>query len=298
MKILITGVCGFVGNNLYLKLKKKNELIGIGRKNRNYKNKYKNIIEKEITHKNLVNLNFKPNVIIHCAGSGSVTKSIQNPKIDYEKNVNTTKELIKFISELTKKPKVIMFSTAAVYGNSCEKNKKQLKPISPYGRNKLKSENILLKKSKKFKFELIILRFYSIYGIGLKKQLIWDVCEKINNKINVFYGSGNEMRSWINIKDVNRLIQFLIKKGSISNQTLDISGNDVVKNKFLVKKLFKLLNINKVPYFNKKNKKGDPIDQIFNNSILKNLGWKPKINLSNGLKEYAQWYKKNLKKQK
>ena len=106
------------------------------------------------------------------------------------------------------------------------------------------------------------------------------------------------MRSWINIKDVNRLIHFLIKKRSISNQTLDISGNDVVKNKFLVKKLFKLLNINKVPYFNKKNKKGDPIDQIFNNSILKNLGWKPKINLSNGLKEYVQWYKKNLKKQK
>ena len=298
MKILITGVRGFVGNNLYLKLKKKNEIIGIGRKNRNYKNKYKNIIEKEITHKNLVNLNFKPNVIIHCAGSGSVNKSIQNPKIDYEKNVNTTKDLIKFISELTKKPKVIMFSTAAVYGNSCEKNKKKLKPISPYGRNKLKSENILLKKSKKFKFELIILRFYSIYGVGLKKQLIWDACEKINNKINDFYGSGNEMRSWINIKDVNRLIHFLIKKRSISNQTLDISGNDVVKNKFLVKKLFKLLNINKVPYFNKKNKKGDPIDQIFNNSILKNLGWKPKINLSNGLKEYAQWYKKNLKKQK
>ena len=102
MKILITGVCGFVGNNLYLKLKKKYEIVGIGRKNRNYKIKYKNIIEKNITHKNLVNLNFKPSVIIHCAGSGSVTKSIQNPKIDYEKNVNTTKELVKFISELTK----------------------------------------------------------------------------------------------------------------------------------------------------------------------------------------------------
>ena len=34
----------------------------------------------------------------------------------------------------------------------------------------------------------MILRFYSIYGKGLKKQLIWDVCEKINNSMNVFLG--------------------------------------------------------------------------------------------------------------
>ena len=142
----------------------------------------------------------------------------------------------------------------------------------------------------------MILRFYSIYGKGLKKQLIWDVCEKINNSMNVFFGSGNEIRSWINIIDVISLIQFLIKKESIKNKILDISGNDVIKNEFLVKKLFKLSHLNKVPYFNKKNKKGDPINQIFNNTKLKNLGWKPKINLSKGLKEYVQWYKKNLKK--
>ena len=295
MKILITGVCGFVGNNLYLKLKKKNEIIGIGRKNRNYKNKYKNIIEKEITHKNLVNLNFKPNVIIHCAGSGSVTKSIQNPKIDYEKNVNTTKELIKFISELKKKPKVIMFSTAAVYGNSCEKNKKQLKPISPYGKNKLKSENILLKKSKKFKFELIILRFYSIYGVGLKKQLIWDACNKIIKSNNNFYGSGKEIRSWINIIDVINLIEFILKKKIKKNIIFEVASNEVLENEIMLKKIFNLFDLKKKPKFNNIQKKGDPIKQIFNNNKLKKMRWNSKIKLSQGLKEYVIWFKKNLK---
>ena len=296
MKILITGAQGFVGNNLFLGLKKNYKIIGIGRKNKNFISRDKRIVEKKITYKNLVSLSFEPELIIHCAGSGSVSRSIQDQKLDYDKNVNTTKELINFISKLKKKPKVIVFSSAAVYGNSCTKNKKKLKPISPYGKNKLRSEKIFKIRSKKEKFDLMILRFYSIYGKGLKKQLIWDVCEKINNSMNVFFGSGNEIRSWINIIDVISLIQFLIKKGSIKNKILDISGNDVIKNEFLVKKLFKLSHLNKVPYFNKKNKKGDPINQIFNNTKLKNLGWKPKINLTKGLKEYVQWYKKNLKK--
>ena len=298
MKILITGVFGFVGNNIFFHLKKKFDVLGIGRK-KNFKLKIHNrLINKKVTKTNLVNLNFLPDIILHCAGSSSVIRSYENKKLDFTKNVETTKEIVKFIQYCKIKPRIVFFSSAAVYGNNCNKNRKKTKPISPYGKNKLLSEKILIEKSKKFKFKINILRFYSIYGCGLKKQLIWDACKKMNNQKNTYFGTGNEIRSWINIKDVNRLIQLLIKKRSISNQTLDISGNDVVKNKFLVKKLFKLLNTNKVPYFNKKNKKGDPTDQIFNNSILKNLGWKPKINLSNGLKEYVQWYKKNSKKQK
>mgnify|MGYP006077092725 CR=1 FL=1 len=299
MKILITGVFGFIGQSLYQSLKHKYDVKGIGRDKKISKIKKKNnLLDNNITNQNLIKLNFQPDVILHCAGSGSVSKSYEDKKIDYDKNVRTSKEVLKFIEYLKKKPRVIIFSSAAVYGNNCNKNRKKLIPISPYGKNKLTSEKIFKIKSKKEKFDLMILRFYSIYGKGLKKQLIWDVCEKINNSMNVFFGSGNEIRSWINIIDVNRLIQFLIKKGSIKNQILDISGNDVVKNEFLVKKLFKLSHLNKVPFFNKNNKKGDPINQIFNNTKLKNLGWKPKINLSKGLNEYVQWYKKNLKKTK
>lgn len=297
MKILITGVFGFIGHSIFLHLKKKHKVLGLGTNTKNHKVKNnKQLKVQSITKINLINLNFEADIIIHCAGSGSVINSMTNKKLDYDKNVNTTKEVIKYIKQLEYKPKVIMFSSAAVYGNDCYKNNKKLRPISPYGKNKLIAEKLLRLNSQKLKFKLIILRFYSIYGKELRKQLIWDACKKINQKINIFFGNGNEVRSWINIKDVNNFLEFLIKKNIKRNITLDVSGGDTINNKDLLQRLFKLLNFSENPYFNKEYKKGDPKKQIYNNIKLKNYGWKPKVTLLSGLKEYVQWFKIKIKK--
>ena len=296
MKILITGVFGFVGNNIFFHLKKKFDVLGIGRK-KNFKLRIHNrLINKKVTKTNLINLNFLPDIILHCAGSSSVIRSYENKKLDFTKNVETTKEIVKFIQYCKIKPRIVFFSSAAVYGNNCNKNRKKTKPISPYGKNKLLSEKILIEKSKKFKFKINILRFYSIYGCGLKKQLIWDACRKMNNQKNIYFGTGNEIRSWINIKDVIRFIDFLIKKNIKKNTILDISGNDIIKNKTLLEKLFKLNKLKSVPKFNNVNKKGDPLIQIFNNSKLKKLNWFAKTKLSDGLLEYLLWFKKKIAK--
>jgi UDP-glucose 4-epimerase len=294
LKILITGVYGYVGYNIFLALKKKYKVIGIGRRNNKKINFNKSLFNKKINKINLISLNFKPDIILHCAGSGSVLKSIKNKKLDYQKNVSTTKELVNFLSVLKKKPRVIFFSSAAVYGNNCEKTLKEVKPISPYGTNKFLSEEILRKSSLNLNFELNVLRFYSIYGSGLTKQLIWDACKKIQNNKNVFFGSGNELRSWIHIKDVINFISFLIRKKTKNFAIFDVAGNDVIKNKILLIRLFRLFKYKKIPKFNNINKKGDPKNQICNNKKIKKLGWRPKYNLSKGLKDYLKWFKSNI----
>ena len=145
MKILITGVFGFIGQNLYKSLSQRYKIIGIGRVNKNSKlNSSKNLINNSITYNNLSKINFEPDVIMHCAGSGSVIKSYKNrKKKDYDKNVKTTINLMKYINKFKKKPLIILFSSAAVYGNHCFKFKKKIKPISPYGKHKLIAENFL-----------------------------------------------------------------------------------------------------------------------------------------------------------
>ena len=126
MKILITGVFGFIGQNLYQNLKCKHDVKGIGRdKKINKFQKNNNLVNNIITNQNLISLNFQPDVILHCAGSGSVSKSYKNKKIDYNKNVITTKNLLKFINSLKNKPLIILFSSAAIYGNHCLKYKKK-----------------------------------------------------------------------------------------------------------------------------------------------------------------------------
>ena len=297
MKILITGVFGFIGQNIYQNLKDKYEIKGIGRNKKKSKIvKDNNLVNKIITNQSLNKLNFMPDVILHCAGSGSVSKSYEDKKNDYNKNVITTKNLLKFVNSLKNKPLIIFFSSAAVYGNHCLKHKKKTIPISPYGKNKLLAENILKNQLIKKNFKLIILRCYSIYGSGLKKQLIWDACNKIIKSKNNFYGSGKEIRCWINIIDIINLIEFILKKKIKKNIIFEVASNDVLENHILLKKIFNLFNLKKKPEFNNIQKKGDPIKQIFNNDKLKKIGWNPKIKLSQGLKEYVIWFKKILKK--
>jgi UDP-glucose 4-epimerase len=297
LKILITGVFGFIGQNLYKSLSHRYTIIGIGRNNKNSKLiSSKNIINNSITYNNLSKINFEPDVILHCAGSGSVFKSYKNKKKDYDKNVITTINLMKYISKFKKKPLIILFSSAAVYGDHCLKFKKKIKPISPYGKHKLIAENILRNRLKKKKINLIILRFYSIYGVGLRKQLIWDACNKIYNKKNFFYGTGEEVRSWINIKDVVDFIRFILDKKFRRSMIIDIASNNTYQNNELLQKLFNLFQFKAKPVFNKEQKEGDPKVQVFNHKKLIKLGWSPKISMSRGLKDYVKWFKKIIKK--
>ena len=136
-KILILGGEGFIGRNLYNKLKINYSVTKFG--SRKDKSKYINL-------KNLKNLNKNFDFIVNCAGDSEVKKS-------YNNNLNNDK---KIISEITKylylyqtQSKLIHISSASVFGNSIKS--KKLKPISPYAVRKLSSEKLLQTFSKKKK---------------------------------------------------------------------------------------------------------------------------------------------------
>ena len=54
----------------------------------------------------------------------------------------------------------------------------------------------------------------SVYGKGLKKQLLWDACKKImtSNKEATFMGTGQETRDFIHISDVLHLTDLLLDR--------------------------------------------------------------------------------------
>lgn len=277
-KILILGGYGFLGSWLYKILKKKNSVHRYGKLSR------KQIISSYSLKK--IKKNF--DIIIHSAGSSSVPESILNPKKDYRKNIGSTEALIKFIKIRKTKPKIVFISSSAVFGNKIRE--KLMQPISPYGRNKLKSEQLLIKYAKKNNLKLIIIRFFSLYGEGLKKQLLWDVLCKIKKNNFSFYGTGLEVRSWMHVEDAVKVVNNALLFSKKNIQTINAPGKAVITNKEIINKIYKNCHIRAKPIFTKIKRKGDPKIVAFNHKDLKKIKWKESINLSLGLRNYIKWF--------
>ena len=128
-KILITGGAGFIGSNaaeyfclknwrvyIFDNLSRKGTKINLKRINKKISKFYLGDI------KNFKKLNstlkiVKPDVILHAAGQVAVTKSIENPKQDFQDNLVGTFNLLESVRLNKLKAKLIYTSTNKVYGN-------------------------------------------------------------------------------------------------------------------------------------------------------------------------------------
>ena len=108
-----------------------------------------------------------------------------------------------------KDSQLVIPSSAAVYGQKNEKSisvHDVLNPVSPYGNHKRICETLSKFYSNYYKLRISIIRLFSLYGPGLKKQLLWDACNKIYSGDQIYSGTGLEKRDWIYIEDAINLI--------------------------------------------------------------------------------------------
>ena len=308
--IWITGAKGFVGLHLSKSLgKKKYNVYGIG----NYKNSssqntaplFKNFVRGNINDSNLKKLyNYSgcPDIIFHLAGGSSVGQSIRNPLLDFKKTVLSTSNLLEFFRKKNFNSKIIFASSAAVYGdihNEPINENDKCEPFSPYGCNKFIAEKLLDTYSKNFNIHSCVIRFFSIYGVESKKQLIWDICTKLNQnkKAIELFGNGKEMRDWIYIKDAVKLL--IMASDSSKNKAKEISifnGSSGYHHsvKEILNQICSLMELNPLISFNKNTRVGDPNSLIGSNLKAQQLlGFKPDFDINNGLNEYISWFKLN-----
>lgn len=223
MKILITGSSGFVGKHLVKRLKKKYDIIGYDLK-----------ISRDIFNEKLLNkyLN-KVDVVIHLAAFVSGIESWEKPEKYLLNNGIGTFRVIKAAIK-NKVKKIIIFSSAAVYGN----------PLTPYGASKVFAETIA--KSYKNQIEIIIVRPFNIYGVGQNPAygyVIHNFAKAIkSNKQIEIYGTGNQTRDFIYIDDVVRTVEKLIKIKP-PNSVIDLGTGISIKIISLAKLIGKILNI-------------------------------------------------------
>ena len=299
MNILITGAYGFLGRNVAKEFKKTgNYIAGIGHgkweEDEYSKWGIDDWHETTITFEALLNISKKFDIIVHCGGSGSVGFSWENPYEDFQKSVQSTLSILEYIRLQSPGCKFIYPSSPAVQGNlghvKIEENMVSI-PVSPYGFHKKIAEEICLSYHNNFKIDIGIIRYFSIYGNGLQKQLLWDACKKINKSSEViFFGTGNETRDWIHISDAASLLchfaqnfqGYEVINGGSGVETPIAEIIDI-----LVKNMEKSTKIE----FNGVVKEGDPLHFWADLTKSNDLNWKPTVQIEDGIKDYVQFFK-------
>ena len=185
MKILITGVCGFIGFNLCKHfIKKKNiQVVGIDSLDNYYSiklkkkrlsilKKWKNFIfyKKNIINEADIKNIFKKNkfdIIFNLAAQAGVRYSIENPKKYIDTNICGFSNILNLCKIYQKKSKIFYASSSSVYG---ENNKfplsenYELNPKNIYGLTKKFNEELAINFANYYKLKLVGLRFFTVFG--------------------------------------------------------------------------------------------------------------------------------------
>lgn len=239
-----------------------------------------------------------PEVVFHLAGGSSVGGALANPLEDFRRTVVSTSELLEWLRVNARAARLVAVSSAAVYGASHDgliTETARTTPFSTYGAHKLMMEDLCRSYATNYGLNVVFPRLFSVYGCGLKKQLLWDLCEKLATGKSVeLGGSGEEPRDWIEVRDVVRGLHSVSQIASAEAPSINIAsgqGNTVREVALTVATSWAASGASTpVVSFNGRSRPGDPFSLVADVSRMRSLGISTTIPVSQGVADYVAWY--------
>ena len=233
-----------------------------------------------------------PELVFHAAGGSSVGASVADPETDFARTVLSLREALAFLDADAPNARLIYPSSAAVYGTASAGplgEASPLQPISPYGRHKLQAEAEIAEA----KGDAVILRFFSLYGPGLRKQLLWDLAQRLALKPErlELSGAGAELRDFLYVDDAVRLVG-LAAEVPVAAGPLIVNGGrgEAVTVRHVAETLAGAIGSDARIGFSGETRPGDPAALVADISRARALGFEPQVDLEEGARRFARWF--------
>jgi dTDP-glucose 4,6-dehydratase len=322
MKILITGGAGFIGSNFIGEaLRFGHEIINIDKLT--YSGNLSNLIDamkspnycfyrEDICNSKAISkiiFNHKPDTILHMAAESHVDRSIKCANVFIQTNINGTYSLLnsalEYYKSLVNKSdfRFIHLSTDEVFGTLGVEGQfdetMPYRPNSPYAASKASSDLLVRAFYKTHCFPAIIVNSSNNYGPKQypEKLIPLMILNALQKKVLPIYGEGKQIRDWIHVQDHVNALFLIIKSGKIG-ESYCVGSNFECENLDLVTDICNILNelkpINK-PYSDLISFIPDRLGHDFryatdSSKLSLHTGWKPTINLKEGLRSTIKWY--------
>lgn len=294
-KYLIIGGAGFIGSHVSEALLKEGASVAVidsapfkftkitRGKIRAYKinaddgKKITNVFKKE-----------KPDVIFHLAGGINLRRAITDPLFLRDVSFLPRMSIILDACRKSNVKKVIFVSSGgAVYENSKMIPTPEEYPVHPeslYGLANLMIERYMQVYCKSHGLDFTIPRLGNVYGPGQwHSGFVPSIVEKfLKQERPVIYGTGNQTRDFVYIDDAVKALILLAKKGGSEIYNVG-SGKETSLNKvFSMTK--QLLGEKIKPMYKNSGVPGTQRSAVDIKKIQKELKWRPKTPLEEGLK--------------
>ncbi len=298
MRVIITGVAGFIGSHLAQELLAEGEveIIGIDNLSSGLESNLELLRELDTENKFIFHNidirdldamkkavgDLKVDRVFHLAALVSVQESIDNPLKSGSINIGGTQNVLE-LARYAGAKRIMFSSSAAVYGDepTLPKNEESIiRPISPYGMEKYVGEQYMSMYSQMYGLEAVVFRYFNVYGERQNPTSDYSgVISIFNDRLakcegaNI-YGDGKQYRDFVYVKDVVKANILAMKLDSVEYEVFCVGTGKTTTITQLYEALQKRYNCDKAPTYLEA-RKGDILESVCDNSkIVNKLGLK------------------------
>ncbi len=311
MRILVTGGAGFIGSCFVRYMLNKHpdyKIINLDaltyagnienlddiKGNPNYTFVHGNICDKKLARE----LISECDCVVNFAAESHVDRSITNPEIFIETNVQGTLNLLQASKELGV-DRYLQVSTDEVYGTLGKTGyfyeTTPLAPNSPYSASKASADMLTRAYYETYKLPVLNTRCSNNYGpYQYPEKLIPFFISKLlkGEKVPV-YGDGLNVRDWLYVYDHCEAIDVVLHKGKIG-EVYNIGGHNEKTNLEITHLILDAMGKDESSIEYVQDRLGhDRRYAISNDKITSELGWKPSLTFEEGIKLTIDWYLHN-----
>jgi len=306
MKILITGGAGFIASHIVDRCISKgwevvvvDNLVSGKKENVNPKAKFYDVDITDFQKLKQIFEKEKPHIVNHHAAQIDVRKSVANPQYDAKINIIGSLNLLELCIKYKVEKFIFASSGGTIYGECKDKKPPEENslpnPLSPYGCAKLSVEYYMNYYNKVYCLKAVSLRYGNVYGpkqdpFGEAGVVAIFTNRMLEDKEVYIFGDGKQMRDFVYVSDVVEAnIKCMLK--DFEFEIYNVGTQKATSVNELFKILSKLTGYKKQPIYQPA-RKGELFKSYLSiYKIKKQLSWKPKVSLEEGLKKTLDYFK-------
>ena len=307
MRLLVTGHCGFIGQNFVRMYHKQHQIVGIDKmgyaSDKEAANFCTKHFELDIARSGFeaifddINEQYGPfDAIVNFAAESHVDNSIKSPDVFIQSNIIGTFNLLEAARKHNVK-KFIQIGTDEVYGDLMPDDPPFpdlhiMKPSSPYSASKASADLLALSYHRTYGLDVVVTRSCNNYGPYQhgEKFIPVIITKALNDETIPVYGTGLNMREWIYVEDNCEGVMKAVLNGA-SGSIYNLGSGEEKTNLDLVREI--LSNMGKPLSLIEmvEDRKGHDFRYFLDSDIsYDELDWKPDTEFSKGIRETIDHY--------